>query len=160
PVFYIAASRTRPATRRELLAKKLTALDTNARTAIWNDALNAAGANVNGHSAAVAEQFPFGQDMIARTVCAASARAQMRGGGADIAEEDVWEACREQASWDLRQLAQQIEPAFTWDDIVLPADVLSPLHEIAAQVAQRAKVYRQWGFGVRAGRGLGISALF
>src|SRR5204862_4331353 len=127
-----------------LLAKKLPALNSSARADLWNDALSAAGANLNGSSAAVAERFPFGQEMIARTVSAASARAQMRAAGAEITEDDVWEACREQASWDLRQLAQQVEPAFTWDDIVLPAEVLSSLHEIAAQVAHRAKVYRQW----------------
>jgi ATP-dependent 26S proteasome regulatory subunit len=160
PVFYVVGSRGRPATRRELLAKKLSPLNPGARADLWNGALSAAGADLNGSSAAVAEHFPFGQDLIARTVSAACARARMRDAGASVTEDDIWEACREQASWDLRQLAQQVEPAFTWDDIVLPAEVLGALHEIAAQVAHRAKVYRQWGFAARAGRGLGISALF
>ena len=117
---------------------------------------------MNGHAEAVAEHFQFGQEMMVKTVSAAAARARMRSAGQEITvtEEDVWEACREQSSWELRQLAQVIEPSFTWDDIVLPAEVLAQLRDISSQVAYRAKVYRHWGFGAKVSRGLGISALF
>jgi AAA+ superfamily predicted ATPase len=162
PVFFIAASRTRPVARRELLARRLSPLDPTTRAQLWDTALSAAGVNLNGHGATVAEHFQFGQEMIARTVSAAAHRARMRGPGsaAAVTEDDLWEACREHSSWELRQLAQPIEPAFTWDDIVLPGDVASQLCDIAAQVTKQATVYRRWGFGTRAGRGLGISALF
>jgi SpoVK/Ycf46/Vps4 family AAA+-type ATPase len=162
PVFFIVASRTRIASRRELLGRRQAALDVQARAELWKSALSAIGGNMNGHAEAVAEHFQFGQEMMVKTVSAAAARARMRGAGQEIAvtEEDVWEACREQSSWELRQLAQAIDPSFTWDDIVLPAEVLAQLHDISSQVAYRAKVYRHWGFGAKVSRGLGISALF
>lgn len=162
PVFFVAESHTRISTRRELLGRKLAPLDVAARTALWKSALVAMGTNLNGQAEVVAEHFPFGQEMMAKTVSAAWARACMRTSAeqARITEEDVWDACREQASWELRQLAQAIPPSYTWDDIVLPAEVMAQLHEIAAQVTHRATVYRKWGFGAKVSRGLGISALF
>src|SRR5262249_3696599 len=48
----------------------------------------------------------------------------------------------------------------TWDDIVLPPTESALLHQICDQVAQRGKVYRDWGFAERMSRGLGISVLF
>jgi SpoVK/Ycf46/Vps4 family AAA+-type ATPase len=162
PVFFIVASRTRVASRRELLGRRQAALDVRARSDLWKSALSGIGESLNGHAEAVAEHFQFGQEMMVKTVSAAAARARMRGAGKEVAvtEEDVWEACREQSSWELRQLAQVIEPSFTWDDIVLPAEVLAQLRDISSQVAYRAKVYRHWGFGLKMSRGLGISALF
>jgi hypothetical protein len=72
----------------------------------------------------------------------------------------LWDASRSQARSRLDDLALRIEPSATWDDIVLPTAETTLLRQIAAQVAQRAIVYETWGFGARASRGLGISALF
>jgi ATP-dependent 26S proteasome regulatory subunit len=60
----------------------------------------------------------------------------------------------------IEHLAQRIEAAATWDDIVLPAAQLSILREIATHVRQCAKVYNDWGFAAKSARGLGITALF
>ncbi len=60
----------------------------------------------------------------------------------------------------LQALAQHIETLATWDDLVLPAEQIALLREIAGQVRQMAKVYETWGFAARSQRGLGISALF
>jgi len=57
-------------------------------------------------------------------------------------------------------LAQHLEPKATWDDIVLPAEQMDLLRQIAGQVRQRHKVYEQWGFAKKMNRGFGISALF
>jgi SpoVK/Ycf46/Vps4 family AAA+-type ATPase len=72
----------------------------------------------------------------------------------------LWNACRSQARRGLDDLAERIEGAAEWEDLVLPEAEKSLLREIAGQVAQRATVYEAWGFGNQAGRGLGISALF
>ncbi|GAB1543813.1 ATP-binding protein [Scytonema sp. NUACC21] len=72
----------------------------------------------------------------------------------------LWDSCRSQARPKLDELAQRIEPAATWDDIVLPEAQLQTLRTIAAHVRQRDKVYQSWGFASKGGRGLGISALF
>ena len=59
----------------------------------------------------------------------------------------------------LQEFAQKLDPAATWDDLILPSQQLQALHEIASQVRQRNKVYNDWGFS-RMNRGFGISALF
>ena len=161
PTFFIVGSRTRIGARRDLLGRKLNTLDVAARSGLWKSALAAVGGSLNGQAEMVAEHFQFGQEMMAKTVSAAAARAKMRSTGKDgITDDDVWDACREQSSWELRQLAHAIEPSFTWNDIVLPSEVVGQLNEISAQVAYRATVYRKWGFGGKVNRGLGISALF
>jgi SpoVK/Ycf46/Vps4 family AAA+-type ATPase len=78
---------------------------------------------------------------------------------ADVADR-VWAASRSQARPRLDDLAQRIEPAATWDDLVLPPPILAQLHEIEHHVAHRATVYERWRFAERVTRGLGISALF
>ncbi len=72
----------------------------------------------------------------------------------------LWNLCRAQARPKLDELAQQIEARATWDTLVLPEKEQHILQEISAHVAQRARVYEDWGFGGSSGRGLGISALF
>jgi SpoVK/Ycf46/Vps4 family AAA+-type ATPase len=72
----------------------------------------------------------------------------------------LWEACRVQARPRLDNLAQRIEPAATWEDLVLPESQHQMLRDIAAHVRQRTKVYEAWGFAAKDSRGLGISALF
>jgi len=61
---------------------------------------------------------------------------------------------------DLDELAERIDPAFGWADLVLPEDRLAILHELAMHVRHRATVYEDWGFGAGGTRGLGITALF
>ncbi|MFC5148209.1 ATP-binding protein [Streptomyces aureoversilis] len=78
------------------------------------------------------------------------------GGDPDAA----WRDCLVRTRPRLGGLAQRLEPGAGWDDIVLPAQEAQLLRQIAAQVAQRDTVYRNWGFAQRTGRGLGISALF
>ncbi|MEA5516972.1 ATP-binding protein, partial [Nodularia sp. UHCC 0506] len=72
----------------------------------------------------------------------------------------LWDTCRSQARPRLDELAQPIEVGATWDDLVLPELQRQVLRDIPAHVRQRSKVYEQWGFGNKGGRGLGISALF
>jgi SpoVK/Ycf46/Vps4 family AAA+-type ATPase len=57
-------------------------------------------------------------------------------------------------------LAQRIEAAASWDDLVLPPQSLAALRSIAAHVRRRSRVYEEWGFAQQGQRGLGISALF
>lgn len=73
---------------------------------------------------------------------------------------DLWDACRARTRPRLENLAQRIAPAAGWDDLVLPAQQLETLREIAVHVRQRARVYGEWGFAARSSRGLGITALF
>jgi hypothetical protein len=98
--------------------------------------------------------------------------AEERGGEGWMGEQDshpatasllhhrLWSACLAHTRPQMDALAQRIDPRATWDDLVLPAEDLALLHQIADQVRQRHKVYLDWGFQRRMNRGLGINALF
>jgi SpoVK/Ycf46/Vps4 family AAA+-type ATPase len=72
----------------------------------------------------------------------------------------VRNACRHSGRRKLDDLAECIATSATWDDLVLPEAQVSALRQIAAQVRRCARVYEDWGFGRRNGRGLGVAALF
>ena len=72
----------------------------------------------------------------------------------------LWDACRLQVRPRLEGLAQRIDPAAAWDDLVLPEKQKDLLRHISMHVRQRRKVYQDWGFATKGARGLGISALF
>lgn len=73
---------------------------------------------------------------------------------------DLYAACRLHSNRKLAELAVQITPHYTWDDIVLPADQLAQLREIHDQVRHRNLVYDTWGFDGKLAMGKGLSILF
>jgi hypothetical protein len=124
--------------------------------ALWLQALGPDGAPaLRAAVDAVASQFRLSATAIAR-------RAAPWRDAADTQPlaERLWRECCEQARPRLEELAQRIEPAAGWDALVLPEPQLAILHQLAAQVRQRIRVYADWGFGAQGQRGLGISALF
>ncbi len=72
----------------------------------------------------------------------------------------LWHGLREATRGGLDALAQRIASDTQVDHLVLPNAQREQLREIAAQLAQRERVYREWGFGSAGARGLGIAALF
>jgi hypothetical protein len=124
------------------------------RRSLWRSALGPLAEELDGRVEALATQFNLG----AQAIRLASAEALGRPEGG--LWPGLWDACRAQARSRLDDLARRIEPAATWDDLVLPAPQRQTLHEIVAHVRQRATVYERWGFGAKSTRGLGISALF
>lgn len=74
--------------------------------------------------------------------------------------QQLWATCCASTRPRLDALAQRLDPKATWDDLVLPAEQTTLLHQIAHQVGQRHTVYEDWGFAEKMNRGLGISALF
>ena len=93
---------------------------------------------------------------IAAEVLAAPADAGDRAAGAAL----VWTKCRAHLRARLDGLAERIDCATGWDDLVLPEAQTRTLRAVAGQLRQRTTVYDRWGFGQRNSRGLGISALF
>jgi hypothetical protein len=124
------------------------------RRALWRAALGSEADALNGRLEGLADQFQLGPAEI-RTAAATAIQL-----GHDGLGDALWEACRAQSRPGLDVLAQRIDPAATWDDLVLPDRELATLHELAAHVRRRAQVYDEWGFGGRGDRGLGVSALF
>ncbi len=114
-------------------------------------------ATTPGAAARLASQFNFNLPDIRRL--AERARQEAAGSAASLGET-IWEVCRQSERPRLDALAQRLELKMTWDDLVLPKAEMKLLHEIAAQVAQRNKVYEEWGFARKMNRGFGINALF
>jgi hypothetical protein len=126
---------------------------------LWTRALGPGAEKINGQLARVAAQF----SLDARGVRAAAADFALRAAGLSEDKEvfpALWTAAREQARIALDGLAQHIEPAARWDDIVLPPAQVHTLRAIVAQVRQRARVCDAWGFARKGARGLGLSTLF
>jgi hypothetical protein len=73
---------------------------------------------------------------------------------------ELWGRCRAAARPRLGSLAQHIDPAAGWDDLVLPVSQLRTLHQIADQGRHRHTVYETWGLRRGRSRGLGTTALF
>lgn len=71
----------------------------------------------------------------------------------------VWELCLLNARPKLESLAQRLDCKATWDDIVLPTEATTLLHQIADQVRLRTQVYDDWGFRDKMNRGFGITVL-
>jgi hypothetical protein len=139
----------------------------------WYRELGAAAPAMHSEVEALVAQFSLSAGRIAAAVAAAAVHvpppvhippeqhAHHAGKGSTHAfAAALWDACRMQSRGALEGLAQRIEPAATWDDLVLPEQQKRLLAQVELHVRQRAKVYRSWGFASRGERGLGISALF
>jgi hypothetical protein len=128
------------------------------RESVWREALAQFPFDLNGTASALAEQFHLDAAVIrdiARDV-------SMRVGTDDPYRMPILirDLCRERTRPRLDRLAQRIDPAAGWDDLVLPAPQRGILRDIAMHVRHRQRVYGDWGFSARGLRGLGISALF
>jgi hypothetical protein len=158
----VAGSEAPLSARRRRLVVRVPRPDAEAQAELWRQAIGVGWPALNGEVEALAQQFDVGPGVVVRTVVAAGDRARLRGRGEDgaLRPEDLWDACRDELSRELHGLAQRIEACHSWDDLVLPADEIRQLREIADQVAARARVYQAWGFGARLSRGRGITALF
>jgi hypothetical protein len=141
-----------------LMNVSLPRLNSHDRTTLWQQSLDEAAPLLD--IPRLVQQFRFGPTAVRQAAQAADNYAAMRSGGQLPSMDDVWAACRQQSEWQLDDLAQRIEPAYTWDDMVLPADASAQLCEIAQQVQQRHRVYVAWGYEHKLNRGQGISVLF
>jgi len=127
---------------------------------LWKKELGQNTFGSNGKLESLVSQF----SMNWQTIRAIGAKLRSDPGSNEInaidSNDDLWEACRVQTRPRLDDLAQFIEPAASWDDLIIPQLEKQVLHDIAIHLRQRIKVYEQWGFIKKGKRGLGISALF
>jgi hypothetical protein len=143
---------------RPIIRLDVNKLSSSEQQDLWQSALGPLASELNGQVKAVVEHFNLGLTGIhAASIEVLDNLSREHG---DVPEALLWEACRVQARPRLDNLAQRIEPAATWEDLVLPESQRQMLRDVAAHVRQRTKVYEEWGFAARGSRGLGISALF
>lgn len=105
----------------------------------------------------LAEQFSFNQSEIQRL---ANVLAEDDSENQPEMHKDLWQLCRVAARMGMDQLAARIDAKANWEQMVLPKEQAQLLRQITDQVAQRKRVYEDWGFRERMNRGLGINALF
>jgi len=140
---------------RDTLSFRVDRPDAAEQKQLWHEVLGESAELLNGTLDAIATQFRIGTDTITEAARALQAETS------DSEPGDVLlRACSDSARARLEGLAQRIEPAATWNDLVLPDAQTTILRQIASHVRQRMKVYGEWGFGAKSTRGLGISVLF
>ncbi|MEI2579945.1 ATP-binding protein [Scytonema sp. PRP1] len=155
--------------RRKIIRLDISKVSMAEQRSLWQNALGNSALELNGQLDTLVSQFSLSASTI-YTVC--NQVKELRTGDKSQETEDrsyslpasplsqLWDTCRTIARPRLETLAQRIVPKATWDDLVLPEPQRQILHEMAAQVRQRAKVYETWEFAIRGSNGLGISALF
>ncbi|MGH2538530.1 MAG: ATP-binding protein, partial [Candidatus Promineifilaceae bacterium] len=126
------------------------------RLALWQATVGRRAAALDGQLEALTGQFQLN----AAGMQAAWLEATATTPETEDLAPALWAACRRQARPHLEELAQRLEPAATWDDLILPERERAILADIARCLRWRSQVYERWGFARRSERGLGLSALF
>ncbi len=111
------------------------------------------------HAADLAGRFRLNGGQIHDAVVWAEGIARRKGRPA-ITVKDIEEAIAFVCLPTLDGLARPILPRHTWDELILPTDVLTHLREFAAAIRRREQVYDRWGFDRRRPMGRGLNALF
>jgi hypothetical protein len=127
------------------------------RSARWRELLGVEAASLNGAVERLAGQFDLGIGAMRSVTAQVQSQAAM---GLPLVEQTLWDAARLASRPRMDGLAQRIEPASEWSELVLPDRQRRILAEITTHVRQRQRVYEDWGFARKSSRGLGISALF
>jgi len=109
----------------------------------------------------LADMFPFGRARIGQAMALAHTGAALRDPDApEPTVDDLVAAGRAFATPNLQRFAVVASLRYDWDDLVLPDDRKRQLRTVAARVANRQTVHRDWGFGEKLSRGRGVAVLF
>jgi SpoVK/Ycf46/Vps4 family AAA+-type ATPase len=132
------------------------------RHRLWTDSLDDEGVDVGELDVGeVANAFRLNGAQIRAAAATARNLARARRPAAPLlTRADLTAACRMQSNQGLADLAQKLSPRYGWDDIVLPADQLAQLHEIADHLRHRTLVHEAWGFDAKLTMGKGVNVLF
>jgi SpoVK/Ycf46/Vps4 family AAA+-type ATPase len=122
------------------------------RATLWRASLGT-GTEADGNN--LANRYPLAPATIVRAAEAAIARA----GDKPLQMEHVTAGVRAVLDDKLGQYARRVTVTQRWDDVVLPPDQINAIVELVARIRERRRVYEDWGFGAKVGRGLGVSAL-
>ncbi len=107
---------------------------------------------------AVSNKFRLTTDQIARAVQAAADWAATKG--RPLQADDLVQGAQAHASLRLDQLAQHIQPRYTWADLILPPEQTTQIRELIDRVSYAATVHTDWGFGAKGAPIRRVSALF
>ncbi len=152
----VLATSSRPISRRwkrAPIAIELEPLLGSQRAMLWARALPAAE---TGDAEILATMYPLGPAFIH----AAGRVAVERCGEENMTPDHVQAGLRAVLDDRLAGLATRLTITQTWDDLVLPDDQTTAITELLSRIRERQRVYEDWGFARKVGKGLGVSALF
>jgi hypothetical protein len=147
-----------PAERLEGVRLHLSPITALQRRELWRRDLGALAEGMDGQLDRIVEYFDFDEPAIRLT--AAQVRETAATGDETDAGQLCWRVCREHSRRSLESLAQRIDVAAAWEDIVLPSSQVETLRQIVIHVQRRSLVNHRWGFAGKHPRGLGLTVLF
>ncbi|MEO6773516.1 MAG: ATP-binding protein [Kofleriaceae bacterium] len=124
-----------------------------ARALLWQRALPEASA---GDAELMSTVYPLAPALIDSVGHAAIADAA----GAPLTADHIAMGIRTVLDDRLAGLATRLTITQAWNDLVLPEEQTTAVVELLARVRRRRRVYEDWGFADKLGKGLGITALF
>ena len=158
PVVITGTRNWDPAWSREIpLVVDVSLPDPEQRAGLWRTSLDG-DTPKDLDPATVMAPFRLGPEQVSRAAVAARLRASFADRPVD--PTDLRAGARAQNAAGLERLARRVEPAVGWPDMVLPADTLAQLKELAARAKYRERVLDEWGMRQGGARGGGITALF
>ncbi|MCA9930650.1 MAG: ATP-binding protein, partial [Anaerolineales bacterium] len=80
--------------------------------------------------------------------------------GRNLQAADLFAAARAHSNPRLTTLARKIKSQYVWNDLILPGDQITLLHEMVNTIRSRPLVLEEWGIGKKLAAGAGITALF
>lgn len=107
----------------------------------------------------LAAKFRFSPRQI-RTACEQAAGLARLNGAGEVSGELIHRCCYRQSVHRLGELASQVKPGYTWDDVVLPETQKNLMRRACGHIRYRHKVSARWGFQDRLNYGWGLSILF
>jgi len=141
--------------------------DTNHRVALWRRALGdeVAHSEVADPLEAVAHQYALAAEDIRIAARAAQLSSKLRAAALGVRHQpvdisDIKIAVRQRLEHKLGTLAEPFSTTLTWDDLILPEDLLVRLREIVQYGMHMRTVHDVWGFGRINSYGRGLTALF
>ncbi len=123
------------------------------RVRLWSRAIPQAR---SGDCDLLATMYPLAPALIE----VAGKAALDNAGSGPMTPEHIEAGLRSVLDDRLAGLATRVTVTQTWDDIVLPDDQATAIIELLARIRERRRVYEEWGFADKLGKGLGVSALF
>ncbi len=107
----------------------------------------------------LAAKFRFSPRQI-RVACEQAVGLSRLDGTGAISGELIHRCCYRQSVHRLGELASQVMPGYTWDDVVLPEAQKTLMRRACGHIRFRHKVSARWGFQNKVNYGWGLSILF
>ncbi len=107
----------------------------------------------------LAAKFRFSPRQI-RVACEQAVGLARLDRAGEVSGELIHRCCYRQSVHKLGELASQVRPGYTWDDVVLPSSQKDLMRRACGHIRYRHRVSARWGFGGKVGYGWGLSILF